>query len=168
MRIIEVTQTIRSTEDPLLIGNVFHATTPENFNKIIRENQILSNEKLSLESPYGRRENGFFKKRNCVSFFDYRDHKDESFKNHLYDCTIEQIYTEENDAVAILFLNKKFYKDLISWRLWKEQATLSEQVVPYVEAGLPGPLPLDQIESIVLYKQDAEQRRKMLDFLLEL
>ncbi len=52
-------------------------------------------------------------------------------------------------GIAILFLQPAAYDALIPWTRWKDENALDEMVVPYVEAGYPGPLPLRLVAEII-------------------
>jgi len=41
------------------------------------------------------------------------------------------------------------YAALIPWTRWKEEEAWSDQVVPYVEAGYPGSIPINLIDEVI-------------------
>jgi hypothetical protein len=43
---------------------------------------------------------------------------------------------------------------LVSWQQWKQEEAWSEQMVPHVEAGHPGPIPLNLINEIICVEKD--------------
>jgi hypothetical protein len=41
------------------------------------------------------------------------------------------------------------YDDLVPWTIWKEKRDFNEMIVPHVEVGYPGPLPLRLVGEII-------------------
>lgn len=50
-------------------------------------------------------------------------------------------------------LKSEVYDALVPWTKWKEDQAWSEMVVPYVEAGYPGPLPFRLVPEIISVEQ---------------
>jgi hypothetical protein len=54
-----------------------------------------------------------------------------------------------NPPIAILILHPAAYDCLIPWTKWKEDREWGEMVVPYVETGYFGPLPLNLVAEVM-------------------
>jgi hypothetical protein len=108
--------------------------------------------------------NAYFRNRNCVSVFDLESPADEDMQLHLSSChPIGAIRPE--DGGVFLFLGPTARGRLISWRKCGEERAYAEMVVPYVEAGHPGPISLADIEEVlevevVDYPEGLELMRK--------
>lgn len=50
---------------------------------------------------------------------------------------------------VIMIFNPSIYDALIPWTKWKEHGDLKQMVVPYVEAGHPGPISTDKIDKLI-------------------
>lgn len=131
---------------PALVGRVFHVTTAAKMLLIKKSGALVPNTELMHVSKFGNTSNGFFRQRNCVSFFDYRCYGTKSWKEHAYKCFPTQILKrEKSDNISILFLHESKFEELIPWTLWKEEKAWSERVVPYIETGYEGMVSLRDI-----------------------
>jgi hypothetical protein len=145
---------IRSESEPLgdieayLQGKVFHVTKLNYLSSIIECGEIKTNIKGELPSTFGVY-NNFFKNRNCVSLFDYRPEPTEKINGFRHRCHPLQPARPPSVGVAILFLSQKIYDDLVPWTKWKEENALREMIVPHVEAGYPGYIPLELVTEII-------------------
>jgi hypothetical protein len=45
------------------------------------------------------------------------------------------------------------YPKLLSWKLCRDEVMHRERVVPYVEAGHPGPIPVTLVERVVYFRR---------------
>src|SRR4051812_10569003 len=88
---------------PLLRGHVFHVTSACNLPGII-EAGIVPYRDGKFESPFGS--NGFFKSRDCVSFFDFRSDDAEEKVQGCYPLGQMKEY-------AVLYLSPAFHRLLI-------------------------------------------------------
>jgi hypothetical protein len=149
---VKITKHIRLESDSIddissaLEGRVFHVTKLAYLDAILTSGEIKPNGDCALPTTFGYLGNGFFRKRNCISVFDYRlDATDEirNFRKHCWP------FQHALDGIAILIFKPDIHSSLIPWTLWKEEKALSEQVVPYVEAGYPGPISVNLIDEVI-------------------
>jgi len=127
--------------DQILKGNVFHVTPTENMLNIEKSKAVLPNLNNKINSLFGNSVNSFFRLRGCVSLFDYREYGSEEWEAHAHKC-IPTLPLRQTDSISILFLSKNEFPRLVSWEKWKEEEKWSQRVVPHVEVGYPGPIPL--------------------------
>lgn len=131
---------------PALAGRVFHVTPENNMSLIKQSGALVPNSELLQISKFGNSSNGFFRQRNCVSFFDYRCYGTKSWKEHAYKCFPTQILKRvPGDSISILFLHESKFDKLIPWTAWKEEESWGDRVVPYVETGYKGIVSLSEI-----------------------
>jgi hypothetical protein len=145
---------------PRLNGRVFHGTN-ESIHQILHCDEIRPNQHGLHSGYYGSFTNSFFKKRGCVSFFDYRSTDTEQFEQFCWRCRPTN-HAKPGAVLAYLFLSPSAYSDLILWTLWKTEGEPPEMILPYLEVGHPGPITLDKIEEIilVLVTQNPMERRQ--------
>jgi hypothetical protein len=132
---------------PILIGRVFHVTTESAFENILATGFIQPNI-TGNSSPFGNSDNGYFRNRNCISFFDYRNYGSPEWEAHANKCLPTLPFVDQK-AIVVLFLSQTEYSKLLPWSGWKAERAWSQRVVPHVETGYPGPLSLTAITSIV-------------------
>ncbi|HBA7606451.1 TPA: hypothetical protein J1237_002376 [Escherichia coli] len=138
-----------------LSGKVFHVTTAANMLLIKQSGALVPNSELLQFSRFGNTSNGFFRQRNCVSFFDYRCYGTRFWKEHAYKCFPTQILKhEQGDKISILFLHESKFEKLIPWTSWKEEKAWGERVVPYVETGYKGIVSLSDITEELVVEFD--------------
>ena len=131
-------------------GKVFHVTNSENMESIRLDGNISPNKNLTYSSAFGHRENGYFRLRDCVSFFDYRNYGSELWNEFAYRC-FPTLGVSRNNPITVLFLCPSQYSKLLPWVGWKREEAWSEQIVPHIEAGYPGKVSLMHItESLVV------------------
>ncbi len=131
-----------------LLGCIFHVTLLSNLHKILKTKVV--NAAGGGEKTFGFGSNGFFRKRECVSMFDLREPNHEEFDFSLMKCHPLQPLTTKGRSVAVLFLADSAYPRLVSWSHWKKEEAWSQMIVPYVEAGFPGPLCLNDVSRIAI------------------
>ena len=131
----------------ILSGKVFHVTRAENLSKILKEGGLIPNLEKANLSPFGNTENGFFRNLGCVSFFDYRGCGTSEWEEHAHKCSPFLAFNT-SETISFLFLSEEYYENLVSWRKWKELEQWSMRVVPYVEIGFKGKVPLKAISEI--------------------
>lgn len=136
-----------------LIGSVFHVTPMSNMESIYKVGGLQPNTNLLNTSKFGNTKTGFFRLRNCVSFFDYRQYGTKQWREHVNKCRPTQIMGH-GDEIAIFFLSDCRLESLIPWSRWKDEAAYSQQVVPYIEIGHEGFVSLEYISKILIYRQD--------------
>lgn len=132
-----------------LQGKVFHVTRLTYLPLIIECGEIRTNSDGVLPTTFGFSDNASFRNRNCVSLFDYRPEPTEEIRNFRLRCYPFRPAYPPNGGIAILILQPNVYDVLIPWTLWKEENALREMVVPHVETGYPGPIPLNLVEEII-------------------
>jgi len=133
-----------------LLRRVFHVTNLKNLGPIKEAKEI---DPLGPgERTFGHAKNGFFRNRNCVSVFDLRDPEHVEFERSLSKCHPLQPLRVDAGGIAIFVLEPYVYARLLSWRLWKTEEAHRQMIVPYIEAGYPGPLLLESISEIIVLK----------------
>lgn len=131
-----------------LEGRVFHVTRLDNLRSIKQSGELRANADGTLVSSFGFSRNGFFRKRKCVSVFDYRQTATETVKKFREHC-LPFLPLKPNAGIAVLILELAAHDVLIPWTMSKGDSAAGEMVVPYVEAGYPEPLPLGLIAEII-------------------
>ena len=80
--------------------------------------------------------------------FDYRSASDKEIYDATCKCSPFHVPLA-NHELAYLFLSEEQYDRLVPWIRWKEEeGALSDKIVPYVEAGYPGNIPISSIEEV--------------------
>ncbi|MGR5333668.1 hypothetical protein [Photobacterium damselae] len=138
-------------------GRVFHVTPLENLASIRRDNGLRPNTKLDIKSLFGNTETGFFRQKNCVSFFDYRDYGSNKWKEFVNKCKPTQIL-DSTTGIAVFFLSNKQLDNLIPWTTWKDEEAYSQRVVPYIEIGHKGFVPMKMITKVIIFERKTESR----------
>lgn len=133
---------------PLLMGRVFHISRSEYLESIQRTGQISTNEHGQLASTFGASRNSYFKNRGCVSVFDYRNPPEDKFEQFMGRCSPTAALTPEC-PIIVFFLSEATFTKLLPWTGWKIDGHPSEMILPYLEAGYPGPIPLDKIDEVI-------------------
>jgi hypothetical protein len=140
---------------PLLIRRVFHVTNAMAFSSILLDGAIKANMAGELTFSCGQSENSFFRKRGYVSVCDLRSVSDAQISESLmkYNFLNPSLGKDTN---VYLFLRSACFDHLLTWRIWHEEKAYTDMVVPHIEAGYPGEIGLNLIES-ALYV-DVENR----------
>lgn len=131
----------------MLAGEVFHVTTPSVYGAILAAGAVEPNT-VGRESPFGDTGSGFFRLRGCVSLFDYRAYGSAEWEEHAYKC-LPTLPLRENFAIVVLLLHEDQHAKLVPWNMWKEEEAWLHRVVPHVEAGYVGVLPLAAIKQVL-------------------
>ena len=134
---------------PAVEGRVFHATSEENMGSIIQSGGLIPNLDLEFSSSFGKIPNGYFRTRGCVSFFDYRRYGTPQWEEHAYKCFPTQ-NLRQGETMCLLFLHERIFGDLIPWTAWKDEKAWCDRVVPWVESGYKGKVPLDCISELLV------------------
>lgn len=130
---------------PLLRGRVFHVTTAAALPS------ILGAGKVSWDYGEPRYPNAYFRSRGCLSVCDLRSLTEEELDDGLAKYTFVDPFTSEDPA--FLFIDpQRLERPLISWREQRERRDFEKQVVPFIEAGFRGDLPVAYLESILIAK----------------
>jgi hypothetical protein len=142
-------QEIRRFDDlaQVLAGEVFHVTTAAGY-EAVRATGAVEPNTVGRTSPFGNTTNGYFRLRECVSVFDYRAYGSPEWNEHAHKC-LPTSPLREDSAIVVLLLHEEQHSKLIPWSKWKEDEAWSQRVVPHVEAGYPGSLPLGAIKRVV-------------------
>lgn len=156
MNLLVPTELVRVEGDSLtdiediLEGKVFHVTSLPNWELIRQSGSILPNPDGQFPTTFGSN-NSYFRKRGCVSVFDYRV-KPRKAIDYRRRCDALRRVQPDTPGIAILFLHRDIYPKLLSWELCRDEVMLREQIVPFVEAGHPGPIPVAFIESVIYFR----------------
>ena len=148
---------------PILEGKVFHVSKSKNWPKIEELEKIIPNENGDLETSFGASRNSFFKNKDCVSVFDYRNIHEDKPQEHMYKCRPTAPLTPE-EGIVIFVLSETTYSNLIPWEGWKQE-DLSQMVVPYVEAGYPGAIELSLIDEVIFVTMDENESSGLANLL---
>ncbi|WP_163560830.1 hypothetical protein [Halomonas sp. NO4] len=141
---------VESFVESNLLRCVFHVTLLTNLRNIRKAGGV---DAAGIgQETFGCASNGFFRHRGCVSVFDLRNPENDQFDFSLRKCHPLKPVTTQAQSIAILFLAPAAYPRLVPWSLCKKEEAWSQMVVPYVEAGIPGPLSLDCISRIALVR----------------
>ena len=132
-----------------LRGRVFHVTYAKNLDAIKKQGEVLVNSDSSLATTFGDSQNSFYRLRGCVSVFDYESPTSEKWQEHMWKCN--PLSANGVDELAFLFLSEKAKNNLYRWNEAKEH-WVSERVVPHVEAGHRGNIPISEISEILVVK----------------
>lgn len=136
-----------------LRGRVFHVTSESNFNKIKVAGEVLVNTDCVLETTFGNSENSYYRKKGCISVFDYESPTEDKWQDYKGRC----LPLPRNGIFVFLFLTEDAKSNLIRWTEAKRD-WISERVVPYIEAGHEGNLPLSGISEILIVKVNADEQ----------
>jgi hypothetical protein len=104
--------------------------------------------------PYGRQL--FFGKRGCVCVFDYRFVTPEQLEESVLKCS-PLLPLNPQVGVAVFMLSAETFPKLQLWEQVKDEARGS-QIVPFVEAGYPGPIPLTLVDEIRCIEIDTQEK----------
>lgn len=133
---------------PELRGRAFHITTVPNFLSIVRTGAIMHNRDGSIRSNGGY--NAYFKNRGCVSFCDLHGNTKVKEVREAALSKYNIFGQGDGEQFAYLFLAPEHHAKLLSWHVWKTEEAWSEMIVPHLEAGYPGCVPLEEIEEAML------------------
>jgi hypothetical protein len=134
---------------PYLEGRVFHVTKESYLDSILECGEIRPNKDGSYDTTFGSSTISFFRKRGCVSLFDFRSATQKQLDMFLGRCSPTQPASPE-DGIAILFLNDSIYQELLPWTMRKEEEAYREMILPYLEAGYPGPIAVEKVDEIII------------------
>ena len=132
-----------------LRGEVFHVTLAKNLASIKKSTGILVNTGTERDTTFGDASNSIFRKKGCVSVFDYESPTRENWQKHMGKCN--PLLRSDDDELAFLFLGENAKNNLIRWSQI-ENEWIGTRVVPHVEAGHLGIIALTDIKEIVVVK----------------
>lgn len=130
-----------------LAGRVFHVSKECYLPAILASGEIKPNIDGKLETTFGSSGNSYFKNIGCVSVFDYRNIYDEKPQKFLRRCHPARPLRSDS-GIAIFILKPEVYPKLHSWEGYKNDRR--QKVVPHVEAGYYGPIPLSLVEQVMI------------------
>lgn len=160
MKSIEISRlesdSLADIEETFLEGRVFHVTKRAYWPAIVASGELLVNEDGSLPTTFGCSHNSYFRKRKCVSVFDYRAPLDETIRDFRSRCYPFQAAEPGSEGIVILVLSPSIHHKLIPWTRCKEENAQSEMVVPYIEAGFPGAISLDYIDMAIFLQREED------------
>jgi len=130
---------------PSLEGCVFHVTSRVNWTYILNSGAIKPNTNGQFHSTFGSSRNSYFRNRGCVSLFDYRLPLDENVEFKRGKCSPFQLEALHSNGLTFAFLSHKSYSQLIPWSNWKIDGANQEMIVPEIEVGYLGAIPLAEI-----------------------
>jgi hypothetical protein len=148
---------------PSLRGRVFHVTPCDAWQKILKSGGIFPNVDARFETGFGSARNSFFRKRGCVSLWDFRTATDAQIEDAL--CHPLQVVRPDRPG-TVLILSPELHGRLLSWIGWEEEKVYSEMVVPHIECGYPGPIHLPMIDEAITVRVTASSRRGSLEDIL--
>ncbi|MBN8792389.1 MAG: hypothetical protein J0I01_09200 [Stenotrophomonas nitritireducens] len=131
-----------------LRGRIFHITSTSNFLEIVRAGAIKHNRDGELKSNGNY--NAYFKNRGCVSFCDLHGNLQPRKVREAALRKYDIFGQGDGERSVFLFLHPSKYEKIISWTHWKAEKAWSEMVVPHLEAGYPGSVPLHEVEEALL------------------
>ena len=136
---------------PLLMGRVFHVTCGSNVQSIMHAGRIDTNRDGSRGGAFGRYDS-YCRDRDRVSVFDFRDVEPDQLERALMDCSPWQGVRDCGHCLGIFFLGTAACARLVSRNEWAA-AGWPKMLVPYVEAGHPGPLHVADLDELLEVKQ---------------
>jgi hypothetical protein len=93
--------------------------------------------------------------RGCVSLFDYRDVSDEVLQRSLSKCSPLLAAGYNGSAVAFILSGISDQK-LLTWKDWEDAKAYGEMIVPHVEAGHRGPIPVASVAEIIAFSVEED------------
>ncbi len=133
---------------PLVESRVFHVTRRENVLSILQNGGISPNRSGALPTTFGSSAQAYFRMRGCVSLFDLAHPTAEQIDSRLADCWPFQT-AKPGSNIAIFIVSPEAYDSLIPWNGSRGEEAHGDMVVPYVETGYPGLLPIALIEELI-------------------
>lgn len=142
-RVIQTTR--RKAKGPLLSelrNRMFHVTSPAGFIGICAEGAILANtdDRFATKWP-----NSYFKNQGCLSVVDLVNNtKPIVTKRKLFNDYA--VFEMHRPVVVFLFFSTSVYSRVITWKKWKKDKAFDQQVVPWLESGIPDSVLISEIE----------------------
>lgn len=137
---------------PILKEKVFHVTEFSNINSIIQSSAIMTNENGSMKGVFGHYSESYFRKKSCVSVFDYREIDVKKLNDSIGKCAPWQSLRNKYDSIAIFFLSKVAIRRLCTWKNLNKDTIRSDMIVPHVESGHPGSIPISDIDDVLVVR----------------
>lgn len=137
---------------PSLGKRVFHVTLLSNLELILAATEIRPSRDQKFQTTFGYR-NSFFRKRGYVSVFDYRFATEEQIQEAWGKCPPVQP-ASKGSGIAFFFISESGCESLVSWTLWEKEKAWGDMIVPHVESGHKGPIPLNLVNEIWIIEVD--------------
>jgi len=131
-----------------LAGKIFHITDTKGFLGIIATGKIEPNNSGKFGNNWGNKKS-YFRNRGCISVCDFYNNRrprkfyDATCKYSFYDLSCNKGFS------YFMVLQAGLFADIITWDRWKQDREEGEDVVPYLESGYPGEIPLSNLESVI-------------------
>jgi hypothetical protein len=132
---------------PKVKGCVFHVTTHEGYEGILKDGFIGSNRNGEYPVTCSQSDVSYFRKRGCVSVVDLRDISGENLESGLRKYYFPNIFPSNKSV--FLILKSECYPDIIPSSISKEDEGLAAMIVVEFEAGIKGSIPLNRIEGVI-------------------
>lgn len=142
--------------EEMLEGHVFHVTKYNYWKAILKAGRLEPNTNNTFPTTFGFSQNSFFRKLGYISVFDYRIPPTEKIKDYRSRCYPLQAAIPGTEGIMIMIFNPSIYDVLIPWTKWEEQGDQKQMVVPYGEAGHPGPISIDKIDKLIHVRFEEE------------
>ena len=133
---------------PLLKEKVFHVTSSEAYQAIVKDGMIKPNINACFKYTFPQSEISYGVKRGYICLFDLRNKSDDFIEESLMKFYfLKPSYYQ--DISIFLILSPRSYSCLIYWTQAKEEIGYSEMYIPYVECWYPSDIPLEYIDEII-------------------
>ncbi len=149
-------ESLRTDLLPRLVGRVFHVTTREAYVRVRSDGVIKSNQSGELGFTFGQSRFSYFRKRGCVSVFDLRTATPEQIDDSLHKYYFLNPPFSKNRPVFLL-LADACSEQLLPWSQSIPEEGARAMVIPYVEAGYPGEIPLSLVQCALLLEVPVEK-----------
>lgn len=154
-KLVRVLETeLRQSLLPLVYGRIFHVTRSVNLQSILAEGCVRTNRDGRLQSTFGSSDISYFRQRDCVCLFDLFHSTPLEQEQHLSRCW-PFAPARPGCGIAILLLAQHAHGTVITYESAKRDGALKEMIVPHVEAGYPGDMPLEAIEELIEVEVEA-------------
>ena len=134
---------------PRLLERVFHVTSGERFEQIRTEGRVRVNADGKLGFSFDFSRLSHFRLNGCVSVCDLRGRDHEELDRGRSNYDFVQPSTSWS-VIAYLFLSEEARDRVITWEQATTEHGLTIQGVPRIEAGHPGPIPVEDLEEVLL------------------
>lgn len=145
MKFRVIQTTLRKAKGPLLSelrNRMFHVTSPAGFIGFCAEGAILANTNDRFPTKW---RNSYFKNQGCLSVVDLVNNtRPIVTKRKLFnDYAVFEMY---QPVVVFLVLSTSVYPRVITWKKWEKDKAFGQQVVPWLESGVPDGVSISEIE----------------------
>lgn len=136
---------------PKLLGRVFHVTSQERYEAILRVGYVRSNQDGALGDTFPQSKISIARKRGFVCLFDLRNPSREALEWGL-GCFYFLAPNPLGDYLAFLVLSPTAYSQMISWSDIRETLEIGAFHIPDIECWFPSDVPLAVIERVVFVR----------------